>query len=528
MQQNDGNNQMLDTKLFPSLCTLLKTQAKMGDCRIRVQYDASLETTNEAAKGREMKTLIDQSFASDSTVHEVLLAFQIKGYSVLQLIEHDKVCLWDFTVYPAVNVTKKFDATTTLFTAGWFPSARLHILPMGKVPLTASVNAYDDEPNTILEANDKIQHVSRTGQVLSGRDKPSQLLQSAIDTSIPQEDEMAARIIRNENRQNSALRQKERLERLQKQIQTLEQKSGKTSMQVRKMLIKSRATGRQNLIDRLHFKCYVVLDDDEVEQSEEEYRFFSPQDTAGKVVESFSQNRGARRGELLVATKSGAYLRLPTLMRLYEAIEANYVEDFMTVVIRFYDTGTCFETPSIEDGDRASIGDEQSCDDFVPSTTVTALDKEEVPTPESSSAKTLVTLPQLTEALTALDSKSKKGVSSKPKTTTVDKVKQMQMKAKAKGDGKRVKLPDRFYFELVVVNKDSHTDLVEPVFMARSDPLSRILRDHVNAPGRLLVQCDTDNGTFFEMIDDTSICFESAVSKGVLTSFGRIIVQLDE
>ncbi|GAX17990.1 hypothetical protein FisN_18Hh203 [Fistulifera solaris] len=519
---------MLDTKLFPSLCTLLKTQAKMGDCRIRIQYDASLETTNEAAKGREMKTLIDQSFASDSTVHEVLLAFQIKGYSVLQLIEHDKVCLWDFTVYPAVNVTKKFDATTTLFTAGWFPSARLHILPMGKVPLTASANAYDDEPNTILEANDKIQHVSRTGQVLSGRDKPSQLLQSAIDTSIPQEDEMAARIIRNENRQNSALRQKERLERLQKQIQTLEQKSGKTSIQVRKMLIKSRATGRQNLIDRLHFKCYIVLDDDEVEQSEEEYRFFSPQDTAGKVVESFSQNRGARRGELLVTTKSGAYLRLPTLMRLYEAIEANYVEDFMTVVIRFYDTGLCLETPNIEEGDKAFGSAEQICDDSAPATTVAALDKQEVSTTENFSAKTLMTLPQLAGALTALDSKAKKSGSSKPKTTTVDKVKQMQLKARAKGDGKRVKLPDRFYFELVVVTKDCHIDRVEPVFLAQSDPLSRILRDHVAAPGRMLVHRVADSCASFQMINDTSICFEDAIRKGVIAAFGRIIVLLDE
>jgi hypothetical protein len=502
----------------------------MGDCRIRIQYDAALETTNQGAKGREiMKTLTDQSFASDSTVHELLLAFQINGNVVLQLISEAKVCLWDFTVYPAVDITKQFDATTTLFTAGWFPSARLQILPMGVVPVTASSNAYDDEPDTILQAYDKIQYISRSGQVLSGRDKPSQLLQSAIDTSVPQENELSARIIRNESRQRSALRHKERLERLQKQIQHLEQKSGKTSVQVRKMLIKSRASGRTNLIDRIHFKCYVVLDDDdEMEQSGEDYRYFSPQDTAGKVVESFSQNRGARRGELLVATKSGAYLRLPTLMRLYEAREANYVEDLMTVVIRFYETDACLETPSIEEGGRASGSDEQTCDDIVPSTTVTALDKEEVLTLENSSAKTLMTLPQLTEALTTLDSKSKKGGPSKPKTTTVDKVKQMQMKAKAKGDGKRVKLPDRFYFELVVVTKDCRIDRAEPVFLAQSDPLSRIVRDHVAAAGHLLVQRDADGGSSFEVIDDIGIGFEEAVRKGVLASFCRVIVYLDE
>ncbi|GAX17553.1 hypothetical protein FisN_18Lh203 [Fistulifera solaris] len=499
----------------------------MGDCQIRIQYDVVLETTNEVAKGREMKTLTDQSFASDSTVHELLLAFQINGNSVLQLILEDKVCLWDFTVYPPVNITKQFDATTTLFTASWFPSARLQILPMGKAPVTASSNAYDDEPDNILEAYDTIQYVSRSGQVLSGRDKPSQLLQSAIDTSVSQEDENSARIIRNEYRQRSVLRQKESLERLHKRIQNLEQKSGKTSVQVRKMLIKSRATGRQNLIDRIHFKCYVVLDDGEMEQSGEQYRFFSPQDTAGKVVESFSQNCGARRGELLVATKPGVYLRLPTLMRLYEAREANYVEDFMTVVIRFYDTGLCLESPSIEEGDRASARDEQTSTDIAPMTTFTALDKQEVSAPVNASAKTLTKLPQLTAALTALDSKSKNGGLSKPKTTTVDKVKQMQMKAKAKGDGKRVKLPDRFYFELVVVSKDCQIDKAEPVFMAKSDPLSRIPRDYVAAPGRLLVQRDADSGAFFEMIDDTSIRFEDAVSKGVLTSFGRIIIQLD-
>ena len=504
----------------------------MGDCRIQIQYDATLERSNhrDGTKGREMKTLMDQLFASDNTVRELLLTAKINDKTVFQLISESKACLWDCTVYPPVDITKQFDATPTLFTAGWFPSARLQLLPVGKAPIRASSGAYDDEPDTLLHAYKDIQYVSRSGQLLSSQDRPSQLLQSAIDSSTPVAEDaiILARQIRNENRQKSVQKQKERLQRLQDNIQKLEQKSGKTSAQVRMMLIKSRASGRTNLIDRIHFKSYVTIDDDMTQCGGEDYRFFSPQDTTGKVVESFAQNRGARRGELLVATSSGAYLRLPVLMRLYEAKEAGYIEDFMTVVVRFYDTDTCIETPSIEEVDRPSSGYEEQVVDVAPiaAVEVSSVDKD-VSTNEGSSPKFSLFLSDLIETLAVLDSKSKKG-SSKPGNTTVKKVKQMQMKAKAKGDGKRVKLPDRMYFDLVVATKDCRIQKVEPVFMAQNDPLSRILRDHVGAAGSLLIQRDSDGGSCFDIIDDTALNLKEATRKGILTSFGRVIVYLSE
>lgn len=498
----------------------------MGDCRIRIQHDASLERTNsqEEEKGREIKTLIDQMFASDSTVQELLEIAKLNERSVSQLISESNVCLWDCTLYPPVNITKQLDATATLFTAGWFPSARLQVLPMGVAPVQASSGAYDDEPETTLQAYGDVKFISRSGQVLSGQDKPSKLLQSAIDSSAP-EDDVSAKLIRSENRRKSAQKRKERLDRLQKQIETLEQKSGKTSLQVRKMLIKSRASGKKNLQDRIHFKCYIVIDDD-MTKCEDDYRFFSPQDTAGKVVESFAHNRGSRRGELLVATTSCTYGRLPILMRLYEAKEARYIEDFMTVIIRFYDPDTFTETPSIDEVDIA-VGedDEGETINTLAAVPKAPLDEKEMAPPKESIEQPSLHLPDLREALVALNSKSNKKSLKPNSSATVDKVKQMQIKAKAKGDGKRVKLPDRFYFELVVATKDCRIEKVQPVFLAQSDPLSRILRDHVGAAGSLLFM--RGEGSDFDTIDDTSISLEDASSKGILTAFGQVVVYLD-
>ena len=60
------------------------------------------------------------------------------------------------------------------------------------------------------------------------------------------------------------------------------------------------------------------------------------------------------------------------------------------------------------------------------------------------------------------------------------KVYQIQMKSKAAGDTKCIKVPDRFYFELITIVDDKNDSIQATssgCFLAKTDPIQRIESD---------------------------------------------------
>jgi hypothetical protein len=259
-------------------------------------------------------------------------------------------------------------------------------------PKTASAGHFDDsqynlpsesiQPATqILQQQTRVQLVSTTfsttnstataNTMLRGLPAPSQVLHAVTKRFNDSGDEaataaagQAAVQIRRQNQQEVAARQAERFLKLEQRIRSLQEGSGgknkKVSDQVRRMLIKSRATGRSDLKmqDRVFLHC---MTDQGEATMREDYRYFSLQDTVGRVLSTFATETG-KDAELLIRRMSKAntsvmneneetpvYRRLPILMRLYEAISLQYLADIDTVVIRLYNSAQEEATPSIVD-----------------------------------------------------------------------------------------------------------------------------------------------------------------------------------
>ena len=547
----------------------------MGDCRIRIHVESSL-LANHALEGersanevdrKELVSTVDKVWSSDTTVREVVE----QDNRILPLLSSHRARLWDCTIYPPRDITnlpletyadKQGACSQTLYDAGWFPSGTLQVLPLGETPLLGSLEAhYDLQYNTRqeepLSQNSSLlvkltQPVGMSNGKSTLRPLPSKILDSVphrfgnSETAINDDDAQLAQAIRLKNRHKKIENERARLERLQGRIRKLEQKSGGASTQVRRMLIKSRATGRSNvqMDDRLHFKCVIVRGDSE-DICEEDYRYFSIQDTVGKVVSSFSLTAGSLQGELLVSRaetngeESSIYRRLPALMRLYEAVEATYLSDFATIVIRFFDASVTEATTSID----ISPTLEQATDDQQPRTRMPELQpvfdanqiQKTTDAPDQTS-ESYVIIEELAKALQEWDRTHTKAKTKKPASSATVKVRQMQMKARAKGDSKRVKQLDRFFVELVVTRLSQYGQesviSVTPVFVSKVDKIERIVRDCVpNPPSssswELVVPCQGVSGRF-RTIEDTSVSLEVASQQKILECFGRVILRYKE
>lgn len=100
------------------------------------------------------------------------------------------------------------------------------------------------------------------------------------------------------------------------------------------------------------------------------------------------------------------------------------------------------------------------------------------------------------------------------------------------GDAKHVRLPDRFFVELVMVSPGNNDELpmtIAPVFVAKTNRLDWIVRDCVaNAPPlsswELVVPCK-DNPNSFQMIKDAGMTMEEASQCQTLECFGRLMVR---
>ena len=564
----------------------------MGDCRIRIQVKKSLLSTGDGAesggddkKKLLLQTIIDRIFSSDSTIREVVEAYE--DGLVLNLLTSGRASLWNCTVYPSRDITRDFlqcfpdqegSKSLTLYSAGWFPSASLQCLPLGESPLIASSDAHDDvqynarQQGPLHSSDQQVvwtkplggSSSSGTGSS-SSRPLPSQILNSVKDREtssyniVDDQETRQAQFLRQENKRTRQEKEQKRLERLQERIQKLESKqSGTLSAQVLKMLIKSRATGRKEvqMPDRLHFKCLIDYSDTEEGVCQEDYRYFSRQDTIGKALSSFSSPNPKLQPEFLVVSRitssspdsspPNCYIRLPALLRFYEAMDAQYLSNFDTVIIRFYDPREEDATTSVEE--KCEPRGETVAADVISKTSTkpdndSTDEKVEESSSSSSSGKTsgdcgssslTVTLPQLSDAIEQFEASQTKTKSRKPASAASLKVKQMQMKSRAKGDVKRVKLQDRFFLELVVATRDGgkldSIISIDPIFMAKTDSFARIPRDCVPHPPSSfssweLLAPDTDGGSFYRIIDDPSMSLNQASQRSIIPLFGRIILR---
>jgi len=394
---------------------------------------------NEDLTASSRTTVANKVCSSDTTVCEVfedislnqLLSFcsshnedvmtSAGTSSLVELLKQKQVSLWDYTVHPPKNIsdwlTEKYPdrqgvKSLTLYDAGWYPSGIIQVQGLNEKPrAAASAGQYekDTQYNKVQSDGESKTPVSRnelvklTDQEASGKTQgrplPSQVLgmvpqrfddekkQAGDANMVDSAETIAARAQRRQNKVAAAEKERKRQQKLEQRIRKLEEKqqgkakNKKVSAQVQRMLIKSRATGRKQLKreDRIHLRCIVVSGDDDDDDAKEEYRFFSPQDSAGRIVESFShptmssaktcaRQKQPQHVEMLVLRKNNSksndqgdegneamdhlYRRVPVLTRLYEAIGEGYISDFDKVVIRFYD-------PSKGEEPTMSIADAQ-------------------------------------------------------------------------------------------------------------------------------------------------------------------------
>ena len=168
---------------------------------------------------------------------------------------------------------------------------------------------------------------------------------------------------------NTRRTEEERCLKIDKAIEKLNSKNKKNNKnkkvndKVRQMLIKSRAkhidaaAKKLRPEDRIYLEVLVlhINDNDNSNDDELGYFFFSKMTSVGKIATSFLKDKN-RLVELVVNMHSDGYggnagnryYKLPNIMRLYEAKQNKYVNDFDRVIVRIFqnDVDSC---PSIKE-----------------------------------------------------------------------------------------------------------------------------------------------------------------------------------
>jgi hypothetical protein len=506
----------------------------MGHVRIRVLIARELLPDQQPVNNNdndEQWHAIVHSESADATVRDVY-------EQVLEpLALPNDACVWDCTLYPPKEITdwlvlyncKTGPRSKTLYDAKWFPSGMWQVLPKGKQPV--HTQNYDDVQYNLPSALISTCAVQLVEQ--ETRTRPSQVLQSVVERFPQEEDPDNALEIRRARRNEKEKKEKDRHDQLERQIHLLQSSSKPVSQQVKRMLIKSRCTGRCSLKmqDRIHLHVVIIRGNEETKQ---EYRYFSQQDTVARILQLVPIQLPLE-AELLVGLPNNVFRRLPPTMRLYEAIASNYIHEVDSIVIR------CFTPPEEEPTTsilETTCNVEMQDDNVVPS--VATVQDESASSIQGLEAEMTVmddavdvdVCNQMSQAVAAMDdeatsSKSKK----KASTSTSAKVRTMLIKSKAKGDAKRIpKMEHRFFLELVVI-QTVHGKCVasaSPIFLSKTDPVGRLLRDCVSVPSGLdaMILVPTEQGGFRKV--PTDIILQDAETQGLFKSFDRIVVLLQK
>jgi hypothetical protein len=540
----------------------------MGDTRIEVQISRSLIDSLKAYSHGKDSVIITVKLSADTSVRELFEDVKVEqagDSSLLTLLEQNSgASVWDCTLNPPANITdwplsiyceKMGVKSKNLYDAGWFPSGKIFLAAPGLDPTTIlkatdiyedrqynnfDQGTYQDVTTGSSSSQPKVMLAQHYGGALP---LPSQVFKHVKERfhDYEQSDSMAA-AAREEQRKNHLLKvakQRERNRKLDVKIHQLEAANGKNkkvSEQVQRMLIKSRATGRSDLKmqDRLYFHCIIVNDTDQ-KLSKEEYRYFSSQDTVGRVVSSFGFQAGGMQAEMLIRIYGDQdafeYRRLPLLLRLYEIISRKLLAEFDTIIIRFFDPMQNDPTIVVDDDSFDTAVDHQHNPEVgLDSKEMAVLTETSVPViSERNEGPTLVSNSRLHAQISfALEDGKGHG---KNTSSSVVKVRQMQMKSKATGDAKRVKMNDRFFVDLVVIEDGENCKVTRsPVFLCRTDAIGRLTTD-IFAKASLKEKWEyellvpSDDGESFLKIPDVGLRFCDAEAAGVLKCFDRIVLR---
>mmetsp|Transcript_31575 Transcript_31575/g.65963 ORF Transcript_31575/g.65963 Transcript_31575/m.65963 type:complete len:638 (-) Transcript_31575:345-2258(-) len=310
----------------------------MGDCRLIIHIDRHLcpeENGNVATENSDQSDsnyfTLRPTFSADTTWREVLDQVQLPSTSLsLRSLMRgpEQAQLWNATTHPVSNITHdalhvysaiKGSASKTLYDSDWYPSGTWYLLPKnGALPPRAGVRQHFDvqynlqaQPSSVRDENaTATAAVTRAAPPKMTHLKPSQLLAAAQSPTVdPQEalqqEQAAAAARRTRRRQQETqeqVKQENRQRRLQACLTKLDnnKKSSSSSGQVRRLLWKSRATGRSNLTmpDRVYMECLVTIVTENGKASpvvtlDPAYRFFSRQDTIAQVLASFQSEHQA-------------------------------------------------------------------------------------------------------------------------------------------------------------------------------------------------------------------------------------------
>jgi hypothetical protein len=520
----------------------------MGDCRMKVSISKHLA----GEEGESSVHVFTRTYTADTTIREVAEDVKPLWSLILSKVE---IGLWDCTYHPPKDITgwptKEYPdhlgpKSKTLHDAGCFPSGTWLVLPKGVHPSQASKTDYDDYQynskqsiqQSKVQAPKKAPPVTFTDSTLaSTKPLPSQLMESVTkrfeteEANEPSDEQ--AKLLRRDNKELQRQTEQERAQKLEGRIKKLEEESSEknksVSDQVRKMLVKSRATGNPSLKmqDRIYFQC--LLDDGT--DMKIDYRYFSPQDTFAKFPSTFP-SRG-NNSEVLVRRSSDdqghVYKRLPVTMRVYEAMAQGFLTDQVdTLVIRWFQDG--YEpTPSILEERKAatSANDVHMVDAIVVlsdgKTNTSALQIVDQPMEGGAHVEDN----ELTDAIRIMDEENSRGKKPKKKSAASDKVRNMQIKSKAKGDAKRVpKMENRFFLEVVFIQGGTATSSYQ--YLAKTDSIERLLQNISSSPASsdydfLVPSYESDNS--YNRIEDTTMKLEDAEAKNVLRCFDRILLR---
>jgi hypothetical protein len=471
-----------------------------------------------------------KQYASDATIRDV------RDDMLTCTSLPSGISVWDCTLHPPKNITnwlfeefpeKMGPKSKTLFDAGCFPSAVWQVLPEGDAPATRSVmedHQYNQTSisSTVFSPTFAASKVELVDQPKGGL-KPSEVLHQVTQRFEGDDDNSsdAARVARRKQKQERRAKEMARHSKLEARIKKLGAIKSGTSEQVRKMLLKSRCTGAKSL--KMPDRVYLQVAHFKGEAVTEDFRYFSRQDTVARVVQNLSDAKPPQEAELLVPSSSQTYRRLPLTLRLHEGIEKGWLQDADTVIVRYFTPPEQEATTSILEEDTTEA------EDVVMAEAVKELKDSEPPvvlqSNEISPASPATVATKLSRELTArfasaiatIDKKSKA-----KKSSSAQRVRQMMMKSKSKGDAKRTpKMEDRFFVEVILLEgSDSSAPTSDFVFMAKTDSLDRLLKEHIKAD-RIAYAIKGEN-EFFEL--STGSTLQELEDANMLYCFDRIVV----
>jgi hypothetical protein len=520
------------------------------------------------------------------------------------------LCLYDCTLNPPIDITPKvmqYNQPTgpnsiTLLSLNWFPSVKLVIFKANddqvrESVLKSNIHVHEDyQYNLPNYANNGVDTATAKNDIRSvnrptiniiglsnGHGKggstptrtllPSQVIEAAQNRF--QSDPPAASMSINHTNPVKRRTEKERKAQIDARLQKLDEitctkKQSKVSVQVKKMLIKSRAEGDKKIRADDRFYLETVLIDDTTRicdpvrvgggatatnaaaawgESTSTYRFYSTASNVGKIVSSATKNvhnsgKNDTMAELLVLVNgkegglesSSMYRRLPNTMRIYEAQKSEYLSSFDRVIVRIFSAHRVpprgegdyvdHSTPLIGTTDTNVSVEEKAFENFTCQENENVAMKEERSSTNDKERQVQVEEEEIYMKIHAVMSeldtndKSRK----KKKSAATEKVRQILLRGKAKG---KIKVPeqDRFYLEIVFVsvsvNADKFNASETPIYISKYDPIEEAAKvlSLKNDSYSILVE-NAEAGSLYESIPKEIRCIDSG-----LKPYQRIILK---